>query len=264
MHTVISRDGTTIAFDQVGTGPALILVGGAFQQREDQLFGPLAALLAPHFTVITYDRRGRGDSGDTLPYAAEREVEDIAALITAAGGSAYVFGNSSGGNLALEAAARKLPITKLAIYEAPFTANDANDGQPREPDDFATQLNALLAAGRRGDAVAHFLTKAVGIPAEVVAQMRHAPMWSGMEAIAPTLAYDTAITEDTTLLTERAPSVTIPTLVLYGGASPAWASNSAQAAVSALPNAQSRALEGQTHNVSAEALAPVLQAFFAQ
>jgi pimeloyl-ACP methyl ester carboxylesterase len=209
---------------------------------------------------MTGVRRGRGGSGDTLPYAVEREVEDIAALITAAGGSAYVFGNSAGGNLALEAAARKLPITKLAMYEAPFTAND---DQPREPDDFATRLNALLAAGRRGDAVEHFLTKAVGIPAEVVAQMRHAPMRPGMEAIAPTLAYDTAITEDATLLTERAASVTIPTLVLYGGASHAWASNSAQAALNALSNAQSRALDGQTHNVSAEALAPVLQAFFA-
>jgi pimeloyl-ACP methyl ester carboxylesterase len=245
----------------LGTGPALILVGGAFQQREDQLFGPLAALLAPHFTVITYDRRGRGDSGDTLPYAVEREVEDIAALITVAGGSACLFGNSSGGNLALEAAARKLPVTKLAMYEAPFTAND---DQPHEQDDFATQLTVLLAEGRRGDAVAHFLTKAVGIPAEVVAQMRHAPMWPAMEAIAPTLAYDTTLTEDNTLLTERASYVTVPTLVLYGGASPAWASNSAQAAVNALPNAQRRALEGQTHNVSAEALAPVLQKFFAQ
>lgn len=260
MHTVTSRDGTTIAFDRSGTGPALILVGGAFQQRVDQLFEPLAALLAPHFTVINYDRRGRGDSGDTLPYAVEREVEDIAALITTAGGSACVFGNSSGGNLALEAAARKLPITKLAMYEAPF---NANDGPPREQDDFAAQLNALLAAGRRGDAVAHFLTKAVGIPAEVVAQMRHAPVWPGMEAIAPTLAYDTTITGDNTLLTERASSVTVPTLVLDGGASPAWASNAAQAVVDALPNAQRRTLEGQTHNVSAEALAPVLQAFFA-
>lgn len=261
MQTVTSRDGTTIAYDQIGTGPALILVGGAFQQRVDQLFGPLASLLAPHFTVITYDRRGRGDSGDTLPYAVEREVEDLAALITAAGGSAYVFGNSSGGNLALEAAARKHPITKVAMYEAPFTPND---GESHEPDGFSTQLDALLAAGRRGDAVEHFLTKAVGIPAEVVAQMRHAPMWAGMETIAPTLAYDTAITGDTTLLSERAASATIPTLVLYGGASPAWASNSAQAAVDALPAAQSRALEGQMHNVSAEALAPVLEEFFAQ
>ncbi|MGZ3602974.1 MAG: alpha/beta fold hydrolase [Ktedonobacterales bacterium] len=261
MQTVTSRDGTTIAFDRLGTGPALVLVGGAFQQREDQLFAPLAALLAPHFTVITYDRRGRGASGDTLPYAVEREVEDLAALITAAGGSAHAFGNSSGGNLALEAAAHKLLITKLAMFESPFTADDS---QPREPDDFATQLTALLAEGRRGDAVAHFLTKAVGIPAEVVAQMRHAPMWPGMEAIAPTLAYDTALSGDATLLTERAPTVTVPTLVLYGGASPAWASNSAQAVVDALPNAQSRALEGQTHNVSAEALAPVLQEFFAQ
>ncbi|HEX8036230.1 MAG TPA: alpha/beta hydrolase [Ktedonobacterales bacterium] len=261
MQTVTSHDGTTIAYDRSGTGPALILVGGAFQQREDQLFGTLVALLAPHFTLITYDRRGRGGSGDTLPYAVEREVEDLAALVTAVGGSAYVFGNSSGGNLALEAAARKLPITKLALYESPFTVDD---GQPREPDDFATQLTALLAQGRRGDAVEHFLTKAVGIPAEVVAQMRHAPMWPGMEAIAPTLAYDTALSRDATLLTERAPTVTIPSLVLYGGASPAWASNSAQAAVDALPNAQSRALEGQTHNVSADALAPVLNEFFVQ
>lgn len=259
MDTVISRDGTSIAFDRVGTGPALILVGGAFQQREDQLLSPLGALLAPHFTVITYDRRGRGDSGDTLPYAVEREVEDIAALTTAAGGSAFVFGNSSGGTLGLEAVARKLPITKLAFYEAPFAADN---GQSHEPDDFATQLDALLAAGRRGDAVEHFLTKAVGIPAEVVAQMRHAPMWPEMEAIAPTLAYDTAITDDKTLLAERASSVTIPTLVLYGGASPAWASSAAQAAVDAIPNAQRRTLEGQTHNVSAEALAPVLHAFF--
>ncbi len=260
MDTATSRDGTTIAFDRSGEGSPIILVGGAFQQRKDQLMEPLAALLAPHFTVINYDRRGRGDSGDTLPYAVEREVEDIAALITAAGGSACVFGMSSGGALALEAAARGLPISKLALYEVPFTGDGARS---REPDDFATQLTALLAAGRRGDAVEHFLTKAVGVPTEVVAQMRHAPMWPGMEAVAPTLAYDTAIMSDNTLLTERAASVTIPTLVLDGGASPAWASNAAQTIVAAVPNAQRRTLEGQTHSVPADVLAPVLAAFFA-
>src|SRR5437763_11255965 len=165
LRKVRSKDGTAIAFDQSGDGPAIILVGGAMSTRSAS--GPLAALLAPRFTVFAYDRRGRGDSGDTAPYAIEREVDDLDALITAAGGSAFVVGHSSGAALALEAAARGLAITKLALYERPFIV-DAS--RPALRGAYVTQLTALLAPGSRGDAVAYLMTTGVGDPGEVAAQ----------------------------------------------------------------------------------------------
>ncbi len=262
MRKVHSKDGTTIAFDQSGKGSPIILVGGAFQHRSiDPRTAQLAALLAPHFTVFHYDRRGRGDSSDTAPYAVEREVEDLGALIAEAGESAFVFGMSSGGALALEAASRRLAITKLALYEPPFIVDDS---RPRLPEDFATQLTELLSSGRRGDAAELFMTKAAEVPVEVVAQMRHAPFWPAVEAVAHTLIDDTTIMGDNNALpTERVASVTVPTLVIDGGASPVWMRNAAQAAADALPNAQRRTLGGQTHDVAPEALAPVLEEFFA-
>src|SRR6266704_5313300 len=185
MRKVISKDGTPIAFDQSGQGPAIILVASATATRLDE--ASLAAALAPHFTVFAYDRRGRGESGDTAPYAVEREVEDIDALITEAGGSAFVFGHSSGAVLALEAA-RLLPtkITKLALYEPPFIVDDSH---PPSPPDYASRLMELVSSGRRGEAVEYFMTE-VGTPAEMVAQMRQSPMWLGLEEVAHTLAYD--------------------------------------------------------------------------
>jgi pimeloyl-ACP methyl ester carboxylesterase len=185
MRTVHSKDGTHIAFDQVGQGPVLVLVGSATTTRWDQT--GLAAALAAHFTAFAYDRRGRGDSGDTAPYAVEREVEDIEALINEARGTAFVFGHSSGAVLALEAA-RLLPakIAKLAVYEPPFIIDDSRSPAPPN---FAQHLSELVLSGRRGEAVEAFM-RLVGTPAEMVAQMRQSPMWPRLEAIAPTLVYD--------------------------------------------------------------------------
>ena len=261
MQTVTSKDGTTIAYDQTGTGPALILVGGALSERSAAI--PMAGLLAPNFTVYGYDRRGRGDSGDTQPYTVEREIEDIAALIEQAGGSAFVYGMSSGAVLALRAAASGLPITKLALYEPPLIVDATRAPLPR---DYVAHLNELVAAGRCGDAVEYFLTAAVEVPAAMVAEMRGSPMWPGMEALAPTIAYDGAVMGDAmsgakTPLQQFA-AVTTPTLVLDGGASPEWMHSGAQALADVLPNARRETLPGQTHAVDANVLVPILRAFF--
>jgi uncharacterized protein YndB with AHSA1/START domain/pimeloyl-ACP methyl ester carboxylesterase len=260
MNTVTSQDGTTIAFDQAGSGPALVLVDGAMCSRA---FGPMAGLatqLAPHFTVYTYDRRGRGDSTDTQPYTVKREIEDIKALINEAGGTALVYGISSGAALALEAALQ-LPtkITKLAIYESPFST-DENVSRP--PDDYVPHLSELISAGRRGDAAAYFM-KVVGTPDEAIAGMRQSPVWPAFEAVAPTLVYDGIIMNGFSVPVERAATVKVPTLVMAGGASPAWMQQTAQMLADAIPGAQHATLAGQTHEVSAEVLAPVLTTFFA-
>ena len=261
MQKVNSKDGTAIAFDKTGQGPTLILVSGALGDRSAAI--PITPLLAPHFAVIAYDRRGRGESGDKAPYTIEREVEDIEALIKEAGASAFVFGHSSGAVLALEAAAHGLSITRLALYEPPFIVDDS---RPPVPKDYVEQLNALVSAGRRGDAVEFFMTKAVGVPAEVVAQMQNMPMWANMENMAHTLAYDGEIMGDNMagkpLRARQWASIAAPTLVMDGGASEYWARNAVQALADALPNAQRRTLEGQTHNVDPAMLAPVLVEFF--
>lgn len=263
MDKVISRDGTPIAFDQAGTGPVVISVAGVFWHRSFPNPNPQDDPLEQDFTVVTYDRRGRGDSGDTPPYAIEREIEDIAALIEAFGGSAFVFGMSSGAVLSLEAAARGLPIKKLALYEPPFIVDNS---RPPVPPDYVQQLNAMVVAGHRGEAVEYFMTKAVGMPAEFVTPMRDMPIWSAFEAVAHTLAYDGTIMGDTmsgsSLPTDRWSSVKIPTLVMDGSDSPAYQQNGVQALVDILPNAQRRTLAGQTHDVSPTALAPALVAFF--
>jgi pimeloyl-ACP methyl ester carboxylesterase len=228
------------------------------------MFTQLVALLAEHFTVFNYDRRGRGDSGDMLPYAVEREVEDIEALINEAGGSAFVYGISSGAVLALEAA-NKLPakVRKLVLYEPPFIIDDS---RPPVPEDYVEQLNEAIAAGRRGEAVKIFMTKAILLPDKFLAPMRKDPMWAEMEAVAHTLAYDGMIMGDTMsgklLPTGRWTSATSPTLVITGGNSETFFHHGAQALVDDLPNAQRRILEGQDHAVAPEALAPVLVEFF--
>jgi alpha-beta hydrolase superfamily lysophospholipase len=261
VSTVRSSDGTRIGFDRSGTGPPLILVGGAFQYRAiDESTATLVERLAPYFTVFHYDRRGRGESGDSAPYAVEREVEDLDALVGAAGGSAFVFGMSSGGALTLEAAAAGVAITKLALYEPPF-AVDENSFQA--PDDFLDRLRSLNAAGRPGDAVEYFLTAGLGMPGEMVAEMRLAPVWHGFEAVAHTLVYDTVLMGgQDTLLAERAPTVTAPALLLDGGASPPWAAAAVDALAAILPHAERCTLAGQTHDVAADALAPALEEFF--
>jgi len=220
--------------------------------------GPLAKVLEPHFTVYTYDRRGRGDSGDTQPYAVEREVEDIGALIQEAGGSAFVYGTSSGAVLAVHAAKHLRGIKKLALYEPPLSLGE---NRQQVSVDYTANLTSLLTAGRGGDAVALFMTM-VGTPTEAIEGMRHAPMWSGLEAIAPTLAYDNAILGDGSVPTEPASAITVSTLVMDGGASPPFMHEAAQALTQAIANARHHRLEGQTHNVAPEALAPVLVQFF--
>ena len=259
MNQVVSKDGTVIAFDLSGKGPAVILVTGALTTRAD--WSHLAACLAPHFSVFAYDRRGRGESGDTAPYAVEREVEDLDALLTEAGGSAFVFGHSSGAALALEAAAQLgEKVTKLAMYEAPY--NDESEAKLAWRA-YIQHLTEALAADRRGDAVALFM-ELVGTPADQIEAMRHAPTWPMFEAIAPTLAYDHSaiLGEDASVPTERAAIVTAPTLVMNGGASYAFMTDTAQALGKAIPNAQVRTLEGQTHDVDLNVLARVLMKFF--
>ena len=259
MRTVTSKDGTTIAFDQSGQGPAVILVDGALCYRTFGPMGSLAGLLAPHFTVINYDRRGRGESEDTKPYALAREVEDIEALIDEAGGSAFVFGMSSGGCLALEAAIQLGDkIRKLAMYEPPYNSEQADEQAWKE---YRKQLRSLLAADRRGDAAALFM-QFVGTPADQIDGMRHAPVWSMFEAVAPTLAYDAAaMGEDCSVPIERAADITIPTLVMNGTVIP-FMLDTAKALAKAIPHAQHRTLEGQSHDVDWKVLAPVLVKFF--
>jgi pimeloyl-ACP methyl ester carboxylesterase len=258
MMTAVSADGTALAYDRFGDGPPIIMAAGAFNTRAAT--EPLARSLAAQFTVLNYDRRGRGDSGDTAPYAVEREIEDIAALIDAAGGSASVFGYSSGANLALKAAASGLPITKLVLYEPPFNADDS---YPLLPADLGDQLDKLVSAGRRGDAVELYQTQAVGIPEDVAAQMRHAPFRPDLEAIAHTLAYDAAIVGDRSLPTGLIASVTVPALVISGDQSPPFLRASVHAVADALPNGRLSTLAGQGHDISPEATAPVMTEFLA-
>jgi pimeloyl-ACP methyl ester carboxylesterase len=256
MNSAVSADGTTIAFDQFGDGPPVIMTAGAFNTRATT--EPLARALQERFTVLNYDRRGRGDSGDTAPYSVDREIEDLGALITAAGGSASVFGYSSGATLALKAAASGVPITHLVLYEPPFNTDDT---YPPLPPGFARELADLVSAGRRGDAVELYQTQAVGMPREVVAQMRHGPFRPGLEALAHTLAYDAAIIGDRSLPVSLLASVKTPTLVITGEQSPPFLRNAAQAAASALPEGRLAALPGQSHDINPGATATVIAGF---
>ncbi|QFY08169.1 alpha/beta fold hydrolase [Nonomuraea phyllanthi] len=256
----ISADGTAIAFDRYGSGPAVVLVHGAFTARGHPTLSGVAAALAQWFTVYDYDRRGRGESEDTLPYAVAREIEDLAAVIGAAGGSAMVFGGSSGAALALEAAVRNPAITKLALWEPPYHVDDS---APPLPDDFAAQLDALVRADRRGEAVARFMIEAAEAPPEAVAAMRAQPSWPGIEALAHTLAYEAAVLgPGNALPAARLAAVTQPTLVLNGEDSPRWMANAGLAVAAAVPGAVRRVLEDQAHDVSPEALVPELLEFF--
>ncbi len=257
MEQVTSKDGTTIAFDRMGEGSPVILVSGGSTDRSAN--APLAALLATDLTVFNYDRRGRGPSGDTPPYAVEREVEDIDAVIAAAGGSAFLYGTSSGAALAFEAAASGPAVTKLALWEPPYIL----DENRRPPADQVEQYERMLAEGRRGDAVQYFMEKVVGMPAEFVAGARSAPWWAATEALAHTLPYDAIIMGDYSLPAERAVKVTAPAVVIDGGASFGFMAETADALAEILPNGQRRTLADQDHNVDPAVLAPVLRGFFA-
>jgi pimeloyl-ACP methyl ester carboxylesterase len=263
MKKVISADGTAIAYDRLGDGPAVILVDGALCSRAQGPMPALAARLAPDFTVYHYDRRGRGDSGDTAPYAVEREVEDLAALITQAGGTACVYGSSSGGALALEAAAAGLPISRLAVFEAPFVVDDSREQIPRT---WVADLAGLIAAERRGDAIRYFMTKGIGLPGLVVTMMKLMPAWKRMKAVAHTLPYDAEILGDNCfgqpLDVSQWASVSTPVLVVGGGKSPQWMRDSVKAVADAVPAAAYREIPGQNHLIKATAIAPVLREFF--
>jgi pimeloyl-ACP methyl ester carboxylesterase len=263
MATVLSRDGTSIAYSQAGSGPPLIIVDGALCHRAFGPSGPLARSLSGQFTVITYDRRGRGESGSTPPYAVEREVEDIEALIDAAGAPAFVLGVSSGVALALEAANRGLAIRKLALYEAPFIVD-----RTREPleADYLPRLKQMIAEDRRSDAVKHFMS-AVQVPRIFVFVMSLMPSWNALKAVAPTLVHDITIVEahqrGRPLPYGRWAAVAVPALVMDGGKSPVWMRNAQRALAAALPNATARTLPGQTHMVKPAVLAAAAVEFFA-
>jgi pimeloyl-ACP methyl ester carboxylesterase len=260
MNTVTSTDGTKIAYDAQGEGPAVIVVDGALSTRQGKL--ELDKLLASRFTVYGYDRRGRVDSGDTRPYAVAREIEDLETLIGEAGGSACLYGHSSGACLALEAAAQLGgKVRKLAMYEAPY--ND--DPAVRKPwATYIARLTEALADDRRGDAVALFMTY-VGMPDGQVAGMRQAPFWAGLEAVAPTLAYDHTgiLGADLAVPAARAARIPTPTLVMAGGAGAPFMRATAETLSEAMPRAELRILDGQTHDVDQAVLAPVLAEFFA-
>ena len=261
MPTVTSADGTTIGYETLGTGPALLLVDGAMCYRDFGPARPLAHALAGTYTVHLYDRRGRGHSGNTLPWDERREIDDLEAVLAAAGGQAYVVGVSSGAVLAADAANRLPGITRLACYEPPFIVDDTH--APRE-DTFVTDTEALLARGDRSGALKKFM-KHVGMPAPMVHLMALTPPWKKLKAVAPTLPYDLRILGDTgrgaPLDGARWSNVTVPALVLDGGKSPQYMRNAAKALSQALPKAQYRTLPGQTHMVKADALAPAIKEF---
>jgi pimeloyl-ACP methyl ester carboxylesterase len=258
LRTVRSSDGTAIAFERAGDGPPLILVGGALSSgvRDFPPFVELARLLEPRSTVYRFDRRGRGDSGDMQPYAVEREAEDLDALIADAGGSAAVYGFSSGAVLAVEAAAGGAEVTRLVLLEPPLpTGEGAAQAE-------LAQTAEMIRAGRRGDAVASFLA-GVGLPPEAVEGMRQSPEWASLEEMAHTLLYDGAITEDDALWSERAGHVSAPTLVLFSEGTSAYLGESARLAAESIPNAIRRTLPGEFHDVDPGTLAEELAAFLA-
>lgn len=255
MDTVTSNDGTVLAIDRAGEGPPIVLVCGGSVDRTSN--AGLASELAASHTVLNYDRRGRGDSGDTAPYAVEREIEDIAAMLDAAGASAHLFGSSSGAALALEAAAAGLPIEQLALWEPPFIP----EGEPRPPADTAETYRTLVGEDRRGDAVEYFMSKVVGLPPQFIEQAKASPFWGQQEALAHTLAYDATIMGDYSLPAERAKAVAVPTLVLAGDASFPWMSVTAAALAETIPQGEVQILEGQSHDVAPAVLAEAMTAF---
>jgi pimeloyl-ACP methyl ester carboxylesterase len=262
VETIRSQDGTTIAFDRLGDGPPVILVGGQLCDRA--LMRPTAEELASHFTVINYDRRGRGDSADTKPYAVEREIEDLGALINEVGGTASVYAHSSGAGLALHAAAADLPMAKLVLHEPPYNP-DGDEDRQRVSRKEAEHIKTLLAEDRRGDAIEYFW-RSIGMPPEMVDQMRHTPRWAELEAMAHTMAYDSEVMGDCStggaVPTDLAGRVETKSLVLVGGASPEWMIDVGTRLAESLPNGRHAVLEGQEHVVPPEVLVPVLAEFF--
>jgi pimeloyl-ACP methyl ester carboxylesterase len=261
MKTITSRDGTTIAYDVAGSGTTAVIVDGALTTRLSGSKSELVRLLSQHLTVYNYDRRGRGDSGDKPAYAVDREIEDIEALIASAGGTACLYGHSSGAALAFEAALKLGDkVEALAMYEAPY--NDDAEAQ-KAWKEYGSQLAHLLNAGRGSDAVALFM-KLVGMPAQQIREMQYAPVWPMFEALGPTLAYDHigVMGQTAAVPIARAAQLTIPVLVMSGSASYPFMSKTALTLSKAFPNGRLKALAGQSHDVDPETLAPVLVSFF--
>jgi pimeloyl-ACP methyl ester carboxylesterase len=258
VDTTTSSDGTTIAFERLGDGPPVVLLGAG--PTDHGANAPVARLLADRFTVVNYDRRARGGSGDTQPFSVDREYDDLAAVIDAAGGAAMLYGTSGGAAIALEAAARGLAVTKLAAWEPPYFLDD----EPRRPPaDYHDRLAAAVAAGRPGEAVELFFTIAVGMPGEFVEQLRASPAWPTMERLAQALVYDAQVMGDFRVPAERLGKVGVPTLVVDGGLT-ASMRRAADEVARLLPAARRRTLPGQPHNVDPAAIAPVLAEFFAE
>lgn len=264
VETAVSKDGTVIAYERIGSGPPVVVVDGAFCSRAMGTGRTIAKPLAEHFTVYIYDRRGRGASGDTPPYGTDREVEDLRAVIDAAGGTADVFGHSSGASLALEAARQGLPIRRLALYEPPLVVDDS---RPPVGEDYGGRLRALIEADRRGAAIKLFMTEGVRVPKAATLIMPLMPMWSKLKAVAPTVTNDTAFVEPylkgQPLPTELWATTATPTLLLVGGKSPAWMQHGVGELATRLPAARLQVLPGQTHMLKADVTAPVLREFFA-
>ncbi|EFL38950.1 alpha/beta fold hydrolase [Streptomyces griseoflavus] len=252
---ISSRDGTSLAYESAGRGSPVVLVSGAMSTGAT--VAPLAAPLAERFRVVVYDRRGRGGSGDTAPYAVEREIEDLAALIEAVGGEAALYGVSSGGALALRAAASGLPVRRVAVYETPYAMSEDDLGERAR---YTERLTAALAEGRRGDAVELFL-RLTGLAEDVIQGARQSPMWAGMESMAPSLAHDDAVMGDGSVPRGLLASIPVPVLSIAGAVSPAWMREAARAIAESVPRGTYRALEGQTHMVEPDVLAPVLAEF---
>lgn len=264
MTTVTSRDGTKIAYDRTGSGAALVIVNGALAHRAfDPGMAQIVDLLGRHFTVYNYDRRGRGESGDTPPFATEREVEDVQALVGETGGGALALGFSSGCAVTLDAAAVTPGISRIALYEPPFCVDDS---RPPVPADYVAHLNGLIAEGRRGDALRYFMTEAANIPAEYLGGMEQDPSWEGMLQVAHTIAYDGAFVADLMqgrpLPAARWAAVSAPTCVIDGGSSAAWFHSGADALADVLGSATRQTLAGQDHQVRPEVLVPALVAWF--
>lgn len=263
--TVTSADGTTIAYSAWGDGDPIVIIDGATAYRavtpENEKIGEL---LAGSFRVINYDRRGRGESSDTVPYAVEREFEDLAEIIAGPGEGrpATVFAWSSGGFLALNAAQAGIPIARLALFEPPAVADDS---RPPLPVDYLERLDAAVAAGKPGDAAELFLTTAVLMPAEFVEGMRGSEMWPGLEAVAPTIAYDGRQVGDAMsgepLSQDRWNRIDVPILVIYGESTWPFLAAGAHAVAELLPTATLKPVAGENHSATAEVLAPVLSSF---
>ena len=261
MAFVTSKDGTRIGYSVVGAGPAIILIDGALCWRASGPAGPLAEQLKDRFSVYTYDRRGRGESGDTKPYAIEREVEDLAAVIGAAGGTAAVYAISSGVGLALAAANAGLPISKMVLYEFPiFTDNSRHVTA-----DYARRMDELIASGDNAGAVKHFMGTGVGVPKFAMFMMGLMGIFRKLAPVAPTLAYDTRLITpywtNTPPDASTWPDVAMPVLDIGGGKSEAWMQNAQVAVSEALPNATHKTLPGQNHMVAPTAIAPMIKEF---